>query len=146
MNRTKASGECIDAASRRGPASALAMAVLLAASCSANVAAPSPAGHAGTGAGTLGTAGTAGGTTGTGGININVSDAGRGEAGPTEDANCGLQNYALDRRPAIVVLLQDRSTSMRNTLTGGATRWATLFDSVKPSRQQTQAGISWGFK
>ena len=35
---------------------------------------------------------------------------------------------------------------MRNTLTGGVTRWATLVEAVKPVLQQTQAGISWGFK
>jgi len=124
---------------------------LLAASCSANVTAPSVGAKGGAG-GATGTAGTtgAGGTTGgggTGGIVSNVNDAGpRGDGGPTEDANCGFQNFMLDRRPAIVLLLQDRSTSMRNTLSSGLTRWATLVEAVKPVLQQTQAGISWGFK
>ena len=137
-----------DAAPRRRNALVSAMAALLAASC-ANVVAPTAsgpgAGGSGNGAGTAGTTG-AGGTTTTGIGGFNVSDAGRSEAGPTEDANCGLQNYALDRRPAVVVLLQDRSTSMRNTLSSGLTRWATLVEAVKPVLQQTQAGISWGFK
>jgi hypothetical protein len=142
--------ESFDAAARRRMAPAVALAALLAASCSANVSAPSATGHAATG-GSSGAGGANGGTGGgsaTLGIGgINVSDAApRPESGPTEDANCGLQNFALDRRPAIVVLLQDRSTSMRNTLTGGATRWATVVDAVKPVLQQTQAGISWGFK
>jgi hypothetical protein len=139
-----------DAAARRRTALTSAMATLLAASC-ANVVAPTAsgpgAGGAGNGSGAAGTNGggaTGGSTTGLGGFN--VSDAGRSEAGPTEDANCGLQNYALDRRPAVVVLLQDRSTSMRNTLSSGLTRWATLVEAVKPVLQQTQAGISWGFK
>ena len=35
---------------------------------------------------------------------------------------------------------------MRNTLSGGATRWATTVDGVKPVLQQTQAGIAWGLK
>ena len=135
----------------RNPFGLLA-AVLVVASCSANVIAPKPGGHGGSGgigSGTAGTsAGGSGGSSSTLGIGgINVSDAGpRAETGPTEDANCGLQNFALDRRPAIVVLLQDRSTSMRNTLSGGLTRWATLVEAVKPVLQQTQAGISWGFK
>jgi hypothetical protein len=126
------------------------LAALVAASCNANVNAPSSGGHGGAGAGpgaagAIGGGGTGGGTTqGLGGLNI---DAGpRAETGPNEDANCGFQNFALDRRPAIVVLLQDRSTSMRNTLSGGLTRWATLVEAVKPVLQQTQAGISWGFK
>jgi hypothetical protein len=137
-----------DAASRRRAALTSTMAALLAASC-ANVVAPTAsgpgAGGAGNGPGAAGTTG-AGGSTTTGLGGFNVSDAGRSEAGPTEDANCGLQNYALDRRPAVVVLLQDRSTSMRNTLSSGLTRWATLVEAVKPVLQQTQAGISWGFK
>jgi hypothetical protein len=128
----------------------LVMAALLTASCSANVVAPyGGRGGAGARAGTGVPQGGSGGTGGSGAPGIggfNVSDAGRSEAGPTEDANCGLQNFALDRRPAIVVLLQDRSTSMRNTLSSGATRWATVVDAVKPVLQQTQAGISWGFK
>jgi len=137
-----------DAAPRRRTALVSAMAALLAASC-ANVVAPTAsgpgAGGSGNGSGAAGTTGAGGGTT-TGLGGFNVSDAGRSEAGPTEDANCGLQNYALDRRPAVVILLQDRSTSMRNTLSSGLTRWATLVEAVKPVLQQTQAGISWGFK
>jgi hypothetical protein len=126
------------------------MAALLLAACTANVAAPGPSsGQAGSG-GTLGPITGTGGTGGAGPVTglggFNVSDAGRPEGGPTEDANCGLQNFALDRRPAIVMLLQDRSTSMRNTLSGGVTRWATVVNAVKPILQQTQVGISWGLK
>ena len=149
MNRTKFVTESVDAAARRRAGPAPLIAALLAASC-ANVVAPSVSGAGGRGGGTAGSAGGAtggsagGGPTGFGGIT--VSDGGRNEAGPTEDANCGLQNFALDRRPAIVLLLQDRSTSMRNTLSGGVTRWATTVEGVKPVLQQTQAGISWGLK
>jgi hypothetical protein len=154
MDRTKVVKESDHAAARRPATLAAAFAALLAAfaallavSCSANVAAPTGSGQGNAG-GTTGVAGAnggaAGGTTGSGGIIINVSDAGR--EGPNEDANCGLQNFMLDRRPAIVLLLQDRSTSMRNTLSGGATRWATTVNGVKPVLQQTQAGIFWGLK
>jgi hypothetical protein len=125
-----------------------ALVALFVTACNASVNAPSGSARGGAG-GTSGTTGTAGASGGAGGHtpDIGVSDAGpRPDTGPTEDANCGLQNFALDRRPAIVVLLQDRSTSMRNTLSGGATRWATVVDAVKPVLQQTQAGISWGFK
>ena len=145
MDRTR---ESVDRALRRRAALAPATAALLLAACTANVAAPGPGGKAGTGGTSgpiTGTGGTAGGNpVGLGGFN--VSDAGpRPEGGPTEDANCGLQNFALDRRPAIVVLLQDRSTSMRNTI-NSVTRWAMAVNAVKPVLQQTQAGISWGFK
>jgi hypothetical protein len=114
---------------------------------------PTGAGGVGGGLGVAGAGGAVGGRggspTGFGGSGFGgyaVSDAGtRPETGPTEDANCGLQNFPLDRRPAIVVLLQDRSTSMRGEL-NKVTRWATVVDAVKPVLQQTQAGIAWGFK
>jgi hypothetical protein len=139
-----------DTAARRRGTLSLALAVVLAGACTANVSAPSPAGKGGA-AGTLGPISGSGGGGSTGGHvtglgGFNVSDAGpRPEGGPTEDANCGLQNFALDRRPAIVVLLQDRSTSMRNSI-DSITRWALAVNAVKPVLQQTQAGISWGFK
>jgi hypothetical protein len=150
MDRTRSGRKSGDAAAHRWLGLPLATAGLLAASCSANINAPTAAGTGATtgSAGSVGMTGSGGASGGAGGStpDIMVSDAGRGDAGPTADANCGLQNYALDRRPAIVVLLQDRSTSMRNTLSGGLTRWATLVESVKPVLQQTQAGVSWGFK
>ena len=151
MDRTKTVRGSDDAAARRFAALAVAIAVLLAGACTANVAAPTgSSGRAGAG-GPTGSAGASGGGAGgsapTGIGAFNGSDAGPpSDAGPTEDANCGLQNFALDRRPAIVLLLQDRSTSMRNTLSGGLTRWATTVNGVKPVLQQTQAGISWGLK
>ena len=152
MNRPEAVRESIDAAARRHAALVPALAALLAVACTANVTAPTGSGAAAKGGspgGTSGTAGASGGGTGgaaTGIDGFNFPDAGpRNDAGPTEDANCGLQNFALDRRPAIVLLLQDRSTSMRNTLSG-VTRWATTVNGVKPVLQQTEAGISWGLK
>jgi hypothetical protein len=143
VDRTNPIRQSTDAAApQRAVAWALAsaMAVLFGGACAKVIAPPST----GTGSGTGGTGG--GGTSkGTGGFT--ARDAGQGvEVGHDEDANCGLQNFALDRRPAIVLLLQDRSTSMRNTLTGGLTRWATVVNGVKPVLQQTQAGISWGLK
>jgi hypothetical protein len=134
-----------------------ALALLLAASC---VAASCSARVTGTGPGAGGTGnvggggpgGGSGGGGGRGGVGGRgappVWEGGTGplDGGPTEDANCGFQNYMLDRRPAVVVLLQDRSTSMRNTLDGGLTRWATAVQAVKPVLQQTQAGIAWGLK
>src|SRR5262245_29465809 len=117
MTRPKVVRKSADAAAR-GAVLVAAMTVLLAAACTANVVAPTVAGAAGSG-GTASPAAGRGGSTTTGIGGFPVIDAGaHGGSGPTEDANCGLQNFALDRRPAIVLLLQDRSTSMRNTLSG----------------------------
>ena len=101
MNHQETVRKSLVAASR-GRAAAAAAALALLAACSANVVAPS----VGTGAGgTSATGGTSGGTSG-GGAGGLVFDGGpRPESGPTEDANCGLQNLragspARDRRPA----------------------------------------------
>ncbi len=129
---------------------------LLAVSCT-NLAASTSGPRAGSGgASGAGAAAASGGASGSAGAHVGIvtgiggfspPDAGApGDAGPTEDANCGLQNHALVRSPAIVVLLQDRSTSMRSTLSGGATRWATVVEGIKPVLQQTQTGIAWGLK
>jgi hypothetical protein len=128
----------------------VALLALFAAAC-AEVTAPGRGGAGG--AGGAGLSGAAGMTASGGGGGTlpgfggqPVTDAGsRPETGPTEDANCGLQNFALDRRPAIVVLLQDRSTSMRNEI-DDVPRWTMTVNAVKPVLQQTQAGISWGLK
>ena len=135
-----------------GIATPTALVALLVASCT-NLAASTSGprggwgGASGAGAGVAsGSAGAnAGLVTGLGGVGL--PDAGvPGDAGPTEDANCGLQNHVLARRPAIVVLLQDRSTSMRGKLSGGATRWATVVEGLKPVLRQTETGIHWGLK
>jgi hypothetical protein len=129
---------------------ALALAALPAAACS-NLAASTSGARGGSGGpagagGRPGSAGASGGiVTGIGGVGLPDAGAPR-DAGPTEDANCGLQNHTLARSPAVVVLLQDRSTSMRSKLSGGATRWATVVDGIKPVLQQTGSGILWGLK
>lgn len=66
--------------------------------------------------------------------------------GPTEDANCGLVPFVLDRTPSPVLLLQDRSTSMKNWVGGGVlvSRWDSVRTAVKNVLQQTEAHVAWG--
>ncbi|MES1171747.1 MAG: vWA domain-containing protein [Bacteroidota bacterium] len=128
----------------------MALGIILAASCAkvTSSAGPPASGGAPAGSGSGGGGG-GGGPTASGGFTGRdagpIGPIGVDSSAPTEDANCGLQDYVLDRRPAIAVLLQDRSTSMRNTIKS-VTRWAITVDAVKPVLQQTQTGISWGFK
>jgi hypothetical protein len=131
----------------RSTAGMIGLAALLGASCAARVnPTGGPGGTTGAGGSGAGMAGRGDGGAGGGPPGLDGGAPPTDGPGPTEDANCGLQNFMLDRRPAVVVLLQDRSTSMRNTLDGGLTRWATVVNAVKPALTQTQAGISWGFK
>jgi hypothetical protein len=66
--------------------------------------------------------------------------------GPTEDANCGLVPFVLDRTPSPVLLLQDRSTSMKNWVGGGVlvSRWDSVRAAVKNVLQRTEANVAWG--
>ena len=81
---------------------------------------------------------------GSGGAFVGTSDA---ATGPTEDANCGLVPFVLDRAPAPVLLVQDRSTSMRGTVKiGTGTRWENLRTAVTQVVAQTEANVYWGLK
>lgn len=103
---------------------------------------------AGAGAGT-GTAGTVNPGGGTGGSLMfgDVEAGGSGSGDPTEDDNCGLVPYLLDQRPSPVLLLQDRSTSMRGDVDNApGTRWENLKTAVSQVVTETQASVAWGMK
>jgi hypothetical protein len=55
--------------------------------------------------------------------------------------------YVLDQNPAPVLLLQDRSTSMRGIVSGGTTtRWQNVSTAVQQVITATQANVAWGLK
>jgi hypothetical protein len=94
----------------------------------------SPAGTAGTGApaGSAGTNGAAG-TVGAGG------GGGR---------TCGLQMFSLERKPAEVLLLLDRSASMQDPPDSTTTtpKWDLVLAAVKQVVMDTNMAVSWGLK
>lgn len=70
---------------------------------------------------------------------------------PTEDANCGLVPISVARKPADLLLVLDRSGSMREHKVTGAngdqvTRAQAAKDAVDSIVEKTQAGIAWGLK
>lgn len=84
-----------------------------------------------------------------------------GSAGPfnpssevAEDSNCGLQYFDVERRPADVLLVLDRSGSMQETPDGddddedaaGATKWDLTVPALRQSILETDAAVSWGLK
>jgi len=123
-------------------------AVLLA--CTAGTNAPST-GRAGNGGG--GTAGTAGAngpgiggfggntTTGTAGV-ISIGGSGGGSQ------MCGLQKFDVERKPAEILLLLDRSKSMiEDTTSDGVTlKWNAVLPALKQVIMDTDAAVSWGLK
>jgi hypothetical protein len=105
-------------------------------------------GAAGTSAtpGTAGTGMTTGhaGTTGTAGV------SGTAGSGPTPDGgkNCGLQSFNLQRKPAEVLLLLDRSASMQDPPDSSTTtpKWDLVTAAVKQVVMSTDSAVSWGLK
>ena len=93
-------------------------------------------------AGTTGVAGTTG-ATGAAGV---TGAAGAGGAG---GRTCGLQTFDLERKPAEILLLLDRSASMADP-PDGATDTTPKWDLIVPAANQvmtdTDAAVSWGLK
>jgi hypothetical protein len=122
------------------------------AACTAGTSAPST-GSAGTGgsspagaAGTSGSAGTGGGvgTGGRGGLG-GFDFTGTGGGG---GRTCGLQDFDVERKPAEILLLLDRSKSMiEDTTSDGTTlKWNAVLPALKKVIMDTDALVSWGLK
>lgn len=71
------------------------------------------------------------------------------EATPNE-MNCGLEFFDVERRPADVLLVLDRSGSMREGPDGEdgttPTKWDLAIPAVNQVLRETNAGVSWGMK
>ena len=92
---------------------------------------------------------------GNSGPGIVLPDASAVETSPppaaTVDANCGLQHYQLQRRPAEMLLILDRSGSMREmptpTLLGiGPSKWDETVPAVRETVMKTASMVQWGLK
>lgn len=69
--------------------------------------------------------------------------------GGGDSSNCGLQYFDVERRPADVLLVLDRSASMQDA-PDGATASTSKWDLTVPALNQvvteTNAGVAWGMK
>jgi hypothetical protein len=117
--------------------------------CTAGTNAPSTGRGGSTAAGVAGTSGAAGsigtshgGTTGTAGV---ISIGGSGGGG---GRTCGLQMFDVERKPAEILLLLDRSKSMiEDTTSDGVTlKWNAVLPALKQVIMDTDAAVSWGLK
>jgi von Willebrand factor type A domain len=66
-----------------------------------------------------------------------------------DENNCGLQYFDVQRRPADVLLVLDRSASMQDEPDGVATaisKWDLTVPALREVIQETDAAVSWGMK
>jgi Mg-chelatase subunit ChlD len=111
-------------------------------------------GNGATGAGaSSGSAANGGGKNGAGGSGVpQFPDMLKGAAGssgnePTAMNNCGLVHNDLKREPADLLLVLDRSGSMKDPLKGSmATKWQDVTAALDPTIMATQPNVSWGLK
>jgi hypothetical protein len=109
------------------------------------------------GSGGTGTGGAVG--MGTGGRPIVSTGAGGtgkisgGNWGGSGDKNCGLQTFDLQRKPADIFLVLDRSASMQKDSMGNTakppanpSKWAQVVPAVTQVVAQTAASVPWGMK
>ena len=78
-----------------------------------------------------------------------VADGGPGVVNPGGDdkKTCGLQKFDLERKPAELMLVLDRSGSMADKPRGGlTTKWADATAALNETIMQTAGTISWGLK
>jgi hypothetical protein len=120
----------------------LASLVFVAACAQVNSGHGSAAGGGGTGTPASGTGGSGPVSTGSAGFG--------GFGGPSTNnppPNCGKADFDLERKPASLMLVLDRSGSMDNKPDGQTlTKWQLTTASVDQIANQTNADISWGLK
>jgi hypothetical protein len=83
-------------------------------------------------------------------------NAGSGQFGGSEDVNntveennCGLQYFDVERRPADVLLVLDRSASMQDAPDDAAaatSKWDLTLPAIRQVILETDAGVAWGLK
>ncbi|HEY0709617.1 MAG TPA: vWA domain-containing protein [Polyangia bacterium] len=97
---------------------------------------------------------TTGGSSSTGGPMIALPPTGNGSSSanpntPTESMNCGLRSINLERRPADIMVVLDRSGSMLETVmvNGMAVpKWGEVVSALDTVLMRTQSQVSWGLK
>jgi hypothetical protein len=87
---------------------------------------------------------------GTGGAGGAGAGAGGGPGSgltPNGGKNCGFKNYVLERKEARLLLVLDRSGSMREPIGGGGgDKWTAAIGATREVIMNTQGAVNWGLK
>ena len=103
-----------------------------------------------TGTASSGAGGSAGATGTTGGAGSFIGTGSMGDSGLTDPDKCGEHHFDLERKPAELLLLLDRSASMLDDVNGKENAKPSKWDLVVPAVNEvitsTDAAVSWGMK
>lgn len=103
------------------------------------------AGSSATGAGS-----SSAGPNGSAGTNLALNGGGPGQAdaGDVMNGECARQDFDLQRRPAEILIVLDRSASMKDPPSGGSgmSKWDLVVPGVNEVVSATDASVSWGLK
>jgi len=84
------------------------------------------------------------------GSGLNVSNGGNAQdAGDVMNGECAHEAFELSRQPAEILIVLDRSGSMKEVPTGGTagtTKWDLVVPGVNEVVTATDASVSWGLK
>jgi len=81
------------------------------------------------------------------GIGLDSGGSGGSLTGGGGESSCGVKSYAREAKPAMVILVLDRSGSMADTPSGGSTpKWDMIRPPLRTVVNATNATISWGLK
>lgn len=83
-----------------------------------------------------------------GGLVVNVGGTAGSDSGEVMNGECARQDFDLSRRPAEVLLVLDRSASMKDPPGGGGdtSKWELVVPGVNEVVSATNATVSWGLK
>ena len=80
---------------------------------------------------------------------LDLGGMGNGSGGgDVSNGECGHKDFDLRRKPAEILIVLDRSASMKEVPTGssGATKWELVVPGVNEVVTQTNSSVSWGLK
>lgn len=83
------------------------------------------------------------------GNSLNVGNEEHPDAGDVMNGECARQDFKLSRKPAEILLLLDRSGSMKEKPSGSTTsdsKWSLVVPAVNEVVTATDASVSWGLK
>jgi Mg-chelatase subunit ChlD len=109
---------------------------------------PSSGGQASSAAGTSASAGSSPNGNGGSGSGLNIDGGTNPDGGDVMNGECAHEAFELSRQPAEILIVLDRSGSMKEVPSGttGTSKWDLVVPGVNEVVTATDASVSWGLK